>query len=54
MWQGDDQPGSIDITAGSLDRPEAIAPQEHIWTDSAVPWLHVEDNLPRYKRSRSG
>lgn len=54
MWQGNDQSGSIDVTAGSLDRPEAIAPREHIWTESAVPWLHIEDSLPRYTQSRSG
>jgi hypothetical protein len=54
LWQGDAHPDEIDITAGSLDRPEAIAPQEHLWTESAVPWLRIEDSLPRHRRSRSG
>jgi hypothetical protein len=54
LWQGDAGPGEIDVTAGSLDRPEGIAPQDHLWTESAVPWLTVVDDLPRYKRSRKG
>lgn len=54
LWQGDETPDSLDITLGSLDGPEAIAPQEHLWTESAVPWLPIADNLPRHKRSRNG
>lgn len=54
LWQGDTHSDLIDITAGSLDRPEAIQPQEHLWTESAVPWLHIKDDLPRHKRSRNG
>jgi hypothetical protein len=54
LWDGDAEPGRIDVTAGSLDRPEAIAPRDHLWTESAVPWLHVADDLPRYPRTRRG
>jgi hypothetical protein len=54
LWQGDAGPDEIDVTAGSLDRPEAISPQDHLWTESAVPWLTVADDLPRFKRSREG
>jgi hypothetical protein len=54
LWQSDAHPDLIDITAGSLDRPETIAPQEHLWTESALPWLTIEDDLPRYRRSRGG
>jgi hypothetical protein len=52
LWQGDAHKDLIDLTAGTLDRPEAIKPEDHIWTESAVPWLPVDDGLPRYKRSR--
>lgn len=54
LWQGDAGPGEIDVTAGSLDRPEGIAPQDHLWTESALPWFTVVDDLPRYQRSRKG
>jgi hypothetical protein len=54
LWQDDAHADMIDITAGSLDKPEAVAPNEHLWTESAVSWLRFEDSLPRHKRSRSG
>ena len=43
-------PDWMQVTMGSLDHPERIAPQEHIFTDSAMPWLVVGDGLPRYPR----
>ncbi|MBI3710121.1 MAG: GFA family protein [Proteobacteria bacterium] len=52
-WQGDASPEEIDITAGSLDRPDAVQPADHIWTASQIAWLHMADDLPRYPRQRS-
>ncbi|MGH7006053.1 MAG: GFA family protein, partial [Alphaproteobacteria bacterium] len=39
-------PGLIDITIGSLDRPEAMAPTLHYWDSKRLPWLHFGDTLP--------
>jgi hypothetical protein len=52
LWQDDAHADMIDITAGTLDKPEAVAPREHLWTESAVPWLPIDDTLPRHRRSR--
>ena len=41
-------PGLIDITIGSLDRPEEVAPSLHYWESRRLPWLHLADGLPRY------
>jgi len=41
-------PGLIDITIGSLDAPEALAPTLHYWDSKRLPWLHIADDLPRY------
>jgi len=38
----------LDITLSSFDRPEALPPQFHVWTASAMPWLDIHDGLPRY------
>lgn len=54
LWEGNYASDRVDVTAGSLDRPETIVPQEHLWTESALPWFHVTDDLPRYPRSRRG
>ncbi|MGH7789801.1 MAG: GFA family protein, partial [Candidatus Binatia bacterium] len=44
------QPESIDVTVGSLDEPASLPPGQHIWTDSQLPWLRLDDDLPRHPR----
>ena len=34
-------------TMGSLDHPEDWPPTEHIGIESRVPWLTIDDDLPR-------
>lgn len=41
-------PGLIDITIGSLDRPEMVAPTLHYWDSRRLPWVNFLDNLPRF------
>jgi hypothetical protein len=48
------QPQSIDLTVGSLDQPNLVQPDHHIFWRSAPAWLHIEDDLPRYDRFRPG
>jgi len=43
----------LDVTLGSLDDPNALQPDEHIWTSSQVGWLHVDDDLPRHPQHGS-
>ncbi len=49
----DGAPDEIDITTCSLDSSSNVAPQDHTFTASQVPWLKLADGLPRYPRSRS-
>ena len=42
------RPNSVDVTVGSMDRPEAIVPAAHIWTSSQLAWLRLADDLPRH------
>ncbi|WP_434708903.1 GFA family protein [Pseudomonas sp. R1-1] len=37
---------SIDVTIATLDQPELAPAERHIWTDSQLPWLHLDDHLP--------
>lgn len=39
-------PLSIDVTVATLDRPEQVRANRHIWTGSRLPWLHLDDELP--------
>jgi hypothetical protein len=43
----------VQVTLGSLDNPERVSPQDHVWTDSKIPWFEVEDELPKFPRSSS-
>jgi hypothetical protein len=47
-----DSAQQIDVTAGSLDDPEAVRPDAHIWIASRLPWLALADGLPRYQGER--
>jgi hypothetical protein len=47
-FRGTATPTRIDVNIASLDDPASIEPQYHIWIGSRVPWLHIDDDLPRY------
>src|SRR5262249_10083074 len=44
------EPDWIDVTVASMDQPETVPPAAHIWTDSALPWLVLDDDLPHHPR----
>ena len=44
----DHQPDTIDFTIGSLDDPELVRPQFHIFFGSRIEWFDSADRLPRY------
>jgi hypothetical protein len=41
-------PGLIDMTIGSLDSPNEVAPTFHYWESKRLSWIHFADQLPRY------
>ena len=41
-------PGLIDITVGSLDRPEAVEPALHYWYSKHLSWIKFADDLPKH------
>ena len=47
-WREADNPRLLDVSIGSLDNPEAVAPTMHVWTDSRITWFETADHLPRY------
>ena len=52
LWRSKRHADEVDLTAASLDDPNTVGPAIHIWTESQLQWLHIEDDLPRYRRSR--
>lgn len=42
---------TVDVNVGAMDEPARYPPRRHIWCESAIPWLSLDDALPRYTRS---
>jgi hypothetical protein len=38
----------VQVSLGSLDRPDRLRPDDHVWTQSQLPWLEMVDGLPRF------
>ena len=43
-----DMPDRLAVTLATLDEPDAIKPQMHVWTSSRIDWLKLDDGLPQY------
>jgi hypothetical protein len=41
-------PGLADVTVCSLDEPEKLPYQAHIWTTDRLPWFDTTDSQPRH------
>ena len=52
LWRADREADQTDLTAASLDDPNSVRPSDHIWTESQLDWISIDDHLPRYRRSR--
>ena len=48
-YQGDNWPDEINISLGFFDNPEVFTPQSHCYVKTALPWLHMDDGLPKVK-----
>jgi hypothetical protein len=51
-WQRDDATSSIDVITCCFDDPSTFDPQTHIFVDRLLPWVHLDDGLPRHPRQR--
>ena len=49
-YRHEGNPGSIDVTTASLDRPEEFPPKRHIWLEDRVRWESMDDGLPGFAR----
>ncbi len=52
VWHGNAHPDWLDVGVGTFDDANDFILQDHLWQDSALPWLKIDDHLPRYARER--
>jgi hypothetical protein len=48
----DHQPETVDFSVATLDNPGRVKPGFHIFWVSRIPWLEIEDDLPKFDRFR--
>ena len=41
-------PDRVQVSLGSLDRPDLVRPDDHVWTSRQLPWLVIVDYRPRF------
>lgn len=47
-FRSDKWPGEIHIHAATLDNSAGYVPDAHVVMGSAVPWLHLADDIPKH------
>ena len=53
-YESDRRPEQIDLYAGTLEDPGAVASTCHVHVAEQLPWFEMVDDLPRYERGRRG
>ena len=48
------EPDTIDVTVASLDAPDGVVPDHHIFYADRIAWAVPDDRLPRYPGERGG
>ncbi len=41
----------VQVTVGSLDEPQNVHMDDHVWTRHQLPWFRIDDQLPRFPAS---
>ncbi len=47
-WRNSERDKWIIAWAGALDQADRLKPRHHIFAKEELPWLHLNDDLPRY------
>jgi hypothetical protein len=50
----DHQPETLDFSVVTLDDPDAVPPEYHIFWSSKIGWFNLDDDLLRHDRFRPG
>jgi hypothetical protein len=45
--------GEIDVTLATLDVPERLRPERHLWIEDRIDWAPLTDGLPQHRTWRA-
>jgi len=43
----------VQVAVGSLDEPQRVRPDDHVWTQDQLSWFEINDQLPRFRQNSS-
>jgi len=43
----------VQVTLGSLDEPQRVSLDDHVWTQEQLSWFELKDSLPRFPQGSS-
>ena len=52
-YRTDDKPDRMDVMTCSLDDPDAVPPEFHVWASHKLAWECIGDQLPVYATTRT-
>ena len=47
-YEGERWPDEVHFYAATLEHPERVHPRFHVNCDEQLPWVHLDDGLPRH------
>lgn len=50
-FEADHYPGGMHLYAATLADPTDFEPTFHVWWGEKLPWLPMDDDLPKYPKS---
>ena len=53
-YEGDSSPGEVHAYISTFDEPDAFLPKLHVFVPEGISWLHIADQLPRYRETARG
>jgi len=51
-FEAADDPAVVDVTTCSLDDPESVVPQDHVFASRMLSWAELKKDLPRFATGR--
>jgi len=43
----------VQVCVGSLDKPDKVQINDHVWTQERISWFEIKDELPRFLQNSS-
>ena len=53
-YEAEGSPGEVHAYISTFDEPDAFPPKLHVFVPEGISWLHIADQLPRFRETARG